>query len=105
MLLLTLSVISLVMLLAAQIGIIAYHAYLFNKHRKHNWDKSQYSTTTVEHSEKAIQAVESGKIKKQLFESVPMYNSNNAMSQYIKFVDNSSLYKKISALKEIRYYG
>ncbi len=106
MILLTLSIISLVILLVVQICIIGYHAYLFKKNHKHNWDKSQYSTTTIEHSEKIIQAIESGKIKKQLIENdAPIYNSNKAMSQYVKFVDNSPIYREISALKGGRYYG
>ncbi len=104
MILLILSIVSLVILLAVQICVIAYDAHLFNRNHKYSWDKSQYSTTTIEHSEKVIRTVESGKIKRQLIE-IPMHSSTKAVNQYIEFVDSSPLYKEISNLTESRYFG
>jgi len=68
--------------------------------------REQYSSHILEHSEKAMCAVESGRIKKQLIgNSAPLYDSCSAMHQYVNFIDNSAVYKKILNLKGSRYDG
>lgn len=92
-------------LLLVQIRNIIY----YQSSAKGNSDNSrrkQYSGHILEHSEKTMCAVESGRIKKQLIENdAPLYDSYNAMHQYANFIDNSVAYKKILSLKGSRYDG
>lgn len=76
------------------------------KSNSDNPKREQYSSHILEHSEKAMGAVMSGRIKKQLIENDALvYDSYNAMRQYANFIDNSVAYKKIQNLKGSRYDG
>lgn len=76
---------------------------------KGNFDDSegeQCSSSILEHSEKVMCAVVSGKIKKQLIENDALiYDNYNVMCQFANFIDNSVTYKKIQSLKGSRYDG
>lgn len=51
-------------------------------------------------------AVRSGKVKKQLLpNNSPKYDSKNALKKYIKFINESEIYKKIVSIKESGFYG
>lgn len=51
-------------------------------------------------------AVRCGKVKKQLLpNNSPKYDSKNALKEYIKFINESEIYKKIVSIKESGFYG
>nr|WP_296480330.1 hypothetical protein [uncultured Acetatifactor sp.] len=95
----------LIALLIAQVG---YVIGKVKKNRKNEDDylKSVYSTDVLEHGKKSMQAVRSGEIKKQLIENdAPLYNSARTLQQYSKFIEESTIFKKILVFKESRYNG
>lgn len=65
-----------------------------------------YSKEISELGEKMMYAVKAGKVKKQLLSNdAPEYDSNNALEQYVAFVDQSTVYKKVMSIKEQRFHG
>lgn len=95
-------------LVALLIAQIRYVLIFHNCYKKKLIDVEikQYPDNILEHSEKTIQAVESGIIKKQLIENdAPLYNSGQVLQEYVTFVDNATVYKKVSNLKGSRYNG
>ena len=96
----------LIALLLLQIHNLIVYYRGFAKGNSDNPKREQYSSHILEHSKKAMGAVASGRIKKQLIENDALvYDSYNAMRQYANFIDNSVAYKIIQSLKESRYDG
>ena len=91
----------LIALLIAQVG---YVIGKVKKNRKNEDDylKSVYSTDVLEHGEKSMQAVRSGEI---IENDAPLYNSARMLQQYSKFIEESTIFKKILVFKESRYNG
>ncbi len=95
----------LAVLLIAQIG---YVFIKINRSQKNRviLSRIKYPADVLRHSEKSIQAVINGEIKKQLIENdAPLYNSAKALQQYSEFIKESTIYKKIFILKGSRYNG
>lgn len=95
-------------LAALLIAQIRYVLIFHKKYKKksNDFNAKKYPDNILEHSEKTIQAVELGIIKKQLIENdAPLYNSGQALQEYVTFVDNATVYKKLSNLKGSRYNG
>lgn len=65
-----------------------------------------YSKEISEIGEKTMCAVKAGKVKKQLLSNdASEYDSNNALEQYVAFVDQSTVYKKVMSIKEQKFHG
>lgn len=96
---------ALVALLIAQIRYVLIFRRIY-KTKLNGFNAQKYPDNILEHSEKTMKAVELGIIKKQLIENdAPLYNSGQALQEYVTFVDTATVYKKISDLKGSRYYG
>lgn len=77
---------------------------LNNRGKKQN--NKVYSKEISELGEKTMCAVKAGKVKKQLLSNdAPEYDSNNALEQYVAFVDQSTVYKKVMSIKEQKFHG
>lgn len=75
-----------------------------NRGKKQN--NKVYSKEISELGEKTMCAVKAGKVKKQLLSNdAPEYDSNNALEQYVAFVDQSTVYKKVMSIKEQKFHG
>ena len=75
-----------------------------NRGKKQNY--KVYSKEISELGEKTMCAVKAGKVKKQLLSNdAPEYDSNNALEQYVAFVDQSTVYKKVMSIKEQKFHG
>lgn len=65
-----------------------------------------YPKEISELGEKTMRAVKAGKVKKQLLSNdAPEYDSNNALEQYVTFVERSTFYKKVMSIKEQKFHG
>ena len=82
------------------------HSPKGTRHREEKWENKGYSAEVSGYGEKAMCAVNDGRVKKQLLSNdAPRYNSNNVLKQYVTFVDQSSMYKKLALMKERRFHG
>lgn len=73
---------------------------------KSNFNSSRYPDKINEIGKEAMEAVESGKVKKQLLPNdAPKYDSGKTLNQYIEFINSSELYQYLISLKEQKYNG
>lgn len=67
---------------------------------------SRYSSQVNLLGQKSMEAIERGVIKKQLLlNDAPEHSSDEALDKYIDFLHNTSVYKKIIEVGEIKYHG
>lgn len=79
---------------------------IHNRKNKEKQSDKVYEKEIVELGEKLMFAVKMGKVKKQLLSNdAQQYNSNNALKEYVAFVDQSTIYKKIVSIEDGKFYG
>lgn len=95
-----------ILLLLIQFIYIIRNASNNREKKQNNQNNKVYSKEISELGEKTMCAVKAGKVKKQLLSNdAPEYDSNNALEQYVAFVDQSTVYKKVMSIKEQKFYG
>ena len=78
---------------------------LLRGNKKKSINVNNYSEEVLNAGTRAMDAARNGIIKKQLLlNDSDEYNSNNALEEYVVFVEKSSVFRKIANMKESRFY-
>lgn len=78
---------------------------LLGGNKRKSIDANNYSEDVLNAGTRTMDATKNGIIKKQLLmNDSNEYNSNNALEEYVIFVEKSVVFRKIASMEESRFY-